>query len=134
MGFKKDYRPRVTIPAETLWSTSGKIGTWPPVTVITATATGLVYQLPIPRSGLQKTVIVDWTGDTGDVVIANVSSGTVFNGSTANVITVSSSQQNVTITLTGISTSQWAASIGYNHVQSTGTTYPTSFDASTVTS
>ena len=104
------------------------------MTVITATATGMVYQLPIPRSGLQKTVIVDWKGDTGDVVLANVSSGTVFNGSTANVITVSSSQQNVTITLTGISTSQWVASIGYNHVQSTGTTYPVSFDASTVTS
>ena len=134
MGFEKTYRPTVTIPAETLGSTSGKIGTFPPVTVITATATGLVYQLPIPKSGLQKTVIVDWTGDTGNVVLANVATGTVFNGSTSNIITVSSSQENVTILLTGISTSQWSAAIGYFHAQSTATTYPVVFAGSTVTS
>ena len=120
MGFKKDYRPRVTIPAETLGSTSGKIGTWPPVTVITATATGLVYQLPIPRSGLQKTVIVKWTGDTGNLTIANKSTGTVFNGTSANVITVSSSQNFKAFNFVGISTSQWAVTWSEQPTTSSG--------------
>lgn len=137
MGFKKQYRPIVTIPAETLGSTSGRIGTFPPVTVITATATGLVYQLPVPISGLQKTVIVDWTGDTGNVVLANVSSETAFNGSTSNIITVTSSQEHVVIHLTGVSTSQWAVLGGVTAFSvSTSAAYasPISFVASTITS
>ena len=109
MGFEKDYRPGVTAPAETLGSTAGKVGTWPPVTVITATATGLVYQLPVPKSGSAKNVVVDYTGATGNLTLANKSTGTVFNGSTANVITMSSSQEHAVFQLTGVSTGQWAA-------------------------
>jgi len=109
VGFEKQYRPAVTTPVEALGSTAGKIGSWPPVTVVTATATGLVYQLPVPQSGYSKNVVVDYTGATGNLTLANKSTGTVFNGSTANVITMSSSQEHAVFNFTGVSTAQWAA-------------------------
>ncbi len=137
MGFEKQYRPTVTAPAETLGSTSGKIGTWPPVTVIGATAAGLVYQLPVPRPGLQKTVVVDFSGATGNVTLANKSTGTVFNGTTFNVVTVSSSQNFKAFTLVGVSTSQWAVGWSEQPTTSTGVGDALSyvrFAGSTVTS
>ena len=120
MGFVKQYRPTVTAPAETLGSTSGKIGTWPPVTVITATATGLVYQLPVPHAGLQKTVVVDYTGATGNVTLANKSTGTMINGTTFNVVSMSSSQNFKAFTLVGVSTAKWAVSWSEQPTTSTG--------------
>jgi len=125
MGFEKKYRPTVWAKAESLGSTAGTIGTWPPVTVITATATGLVYTLPTPQSGLQKTIVVDYNGATGNLTLANASTGTVFNGSTANVITVSSSESHLNVQLTGVTTAQWSS------ITSTGA--GVSFAASTVT-
>ncbi len=131
MGFEKAYRPTVTTPVEALGSTAGKIGTWPPVTVVTATATGLVYQLPPPQSGYIKNVVVDYVGATGSLTLANKSTGTVFNGSTGNIITVSSSQEHAVFQLTGISTAAYAALWS---VSPTSALPGVAFSGSTVTS
>ncbi len=130
MGYEKQFRPSVTAPAETLGSTAGTMSGWPPVTVVTATATGLVYRLPIPHSGYVKNVVVDYTGATGVLSLVNASTATVFNGSTANIITVSSSDEHTVFTLIGISTSQWSA--GWSVTPTTGVSGVT-FAASTVT-
>lgn len=131
MGYVKTRRPEVSTPIETLGSTAGDIAPWPPVTVVTATATGLVYQLPVPQPGFEKTVIVDYTGATGNLTLANVSTGTVFNGSTANVITVSSSEEHAIVRLIGITTAQWAADWG---ATPTTAAWPVAYAGSTVTS
>ncbi len=131
MGFEKAYRPTVTTPVESLGSTSGKIGSWPPVTVGSATADSVVYQLPSPQSGFHKTVIIDFVGTTGDVVIANKSTATVFNGSTANIITVSSSQEHAVFDFVGISTA--AYSVLWS-VSPTSALPGVAFSGSTVTS
>lgn len=112
MGFDKDYRARLNTPAQELSTTTGtsKIKAFPKVTVITSTDDTGVFQLPVPHSGLEKTVIVDFTGATGDLTIANPNTGIVFNGSTANVITVSSSEEHLVLSFVGISTGRWAVS------------------------
>ena len=125
MGFQKQYRPTITEPVESLGSTAGLIAAWPPITIVTATATGLVYQLPVPHAGQHKRVIIDYNGATGNLTIANKSTGTVFNGSTANVITCASSESHLNIDLIGMSTAQWSA------VTSTGG--GVTFSGSTVT-
>jgi hypothetical protein len=108
MGFRKNRRAAITTPAQELGSTSGTILAYPSVTVVTATATGLTYTLPTPQSGLQKTLVIDYTGATGNLTIAAASTGTVFNGSTANNITVSSSEEHLNLVFTGISQSRWS--------------------------
>jgi len=112
MGFNKTYRAELNTPVQELSTTTGtsKIKAFPKVTVITSTDNTGVYQLPVPHSGLEKTVVVDFTGATGNLTIANPNTGIVFNGSTANVITVSSSEVQLVISLVGISTGRWAAS------------------------
>ena len=126
MGFKKDYRPTVTTPAQTLGSTNSQIGSWPPVTVITCTATGIVYQLPKPVSGMVKHIIVDFNGAASTCAITANTTATFFNGSTHNSIRVSSSQSHANIMLVGITSAQWSANIGYENAASTGTAFPTS--------
>lgn len=116
MGVQKlDPRPVMhlggddrTMPTESLGSTSGDLATYG-VSIITATATGLVYQLQTPAAGRPKFISVDYTGATGNLTIANASTGTVFNGSTANVITVSSSEEHLSLHLIGLSTARWMA-------------------------
>lgn len=139
--FKRPIRtPGVREDAyEALGSTSGAIANFG-VTLITATATGLVYQLPTPARGRRKTVLIDYTGATGNLVIANKSTATLFNGSTANVIRVSSSEQHGFLTLVGVSTANWWAQWSVTPVltvsTSTGASYNSgfSFAGSTVTS
>lgn len=125
MGFEKLQRATIGRPAQALGSTGGLIQSTPPVSVLTSTATGVVYTLPTPQSGLQKTLVVDYTGATGALTIANASTATVFNGTTANVITVSSSETVLVLDLVGVSQSKWAAA------SSTGS--GVTFAASTVT-
>jgi hypothetical protein len=108
MGFTKEQRATIGRPAQALGSTGGTIQATPPVSVLTSTATGVVYTLPTPQSGLQKTLVLDYTGATGSVTIANASTATVFNGTTANVITVSSSETTLVLNLVGVSQSKWA--------------------------
>lgn len=120
MGFEKLQRATISTPAQTLGSTGGTIQAFPPVTVCTATATGAIWVLPIPHAGLQKTVIVDYFGDTGGAIIANKSTATVFNGTTFNIITVSSSQQMQAFYLTGVSSAQWAVVWSEQPTTSTG--------------
>ncbi len=110
MGYIKDYRARLNSPAQTLATTTGtsKIKAFPKVTVITSTDNTGVYQLPTPHSGLEKTVVVDFTGATGNLTIANKTTSIVFNGTTANIITVSSSETTLILSLVGVSATQWA--------------------------
>ena len=110
MGYTKEQRATIGRPAQTLGSTGGVIEATPKVTICTNTATGVVYQLPTPQSGLEKTVILDYLGATGSVTFANKSTGTVFNGTTNNVITVSSSDDTLVLTFVGVSTTKWAVS------------------------
>lgn len=108
MGFQKERRPVISTPAQLLSTTQGTIDSWPPVTVITSTD-NVNFTLPVPQAGLQKTIVLDFTGNTGDVLILANATATVFNGSTANSIVCSSSQEQVFVRLVGVSTSQWAA-------------------------
>ncbi len=127
MGYEKQRRATISTPAQTLGSTGGTIKAFPPVTVCTATATGAIYTLPTPVAGLQKTVIVDYFGDTGGAVIVNKSTATVFNGTTFNIITVSSSQQMQAFYLTGVSSAQWACVWSEQPTTSTGVADAVSF-------
>jgi len=94
------------MPTESHGSTSGTLATYG-VSIITATATGLVYQLPTPAAGRPKFISVDYTGATGNLTFANASTATVFDGSTANVITVSSSEEHLSLQLVGLTTARW---------------------------
>jgi hypothetical protein len=78
------------------------------MTIITATATGLVYTLPAPVAGLSKRVLLDYTGATGNVTIACPTTIDGFNGSTANTITVSSSEEHAVFDFRGASTAAWS--------------------------
>lgn len=93
---------------QSLGSTAGNISA-APLTIVTATATGLVYTLPTPEVGLRKRIVLDYTGATGSVTFANPTTAIFFNGSTANVITVSSSVEHLNIDLWGASATQWAS-------------------------
>lgn len=108
MGVEKTYRPTVSAAAQTLTAT-GNIKAYPEVTIVTATSTGVVTTLPTPQAGLQKTLVIDYTGATGPLTVASGSTATVFNGSTANVITVSSSEEHLGIRLVGVSKTAWSA-------------------------
>jgi hypothetical protein len=108
MGVEKTYRPTVTGAAQTL-AASGTIKAYPEVTVCTVTSTGVVFKLPPPMPGLEKTVVLDYTGATGNVTFANASTATVFNGSTANIITVSSSEEHAVIRFVGMSSAAYSA-------------------------
>jgi hypothetical protein len=90
---------------ETFGTTGGTM-TGAPITIITATDTGH-FVLPTPEVGLQKLVSIDFVGATGDLLIVNPSTLIVFDGSTANIMTVSSSQEHLTIKLTGASATRW---------------------------
>lgn len=79
-----------------------------PLTVITATDTG-TYVLPTPEAGLRKRIVVDYVGATGNLRIVNPTTSIFFNGSTANILTVSSSEVHLNIDLWGLSATQWAA-------------------------
>lgn len=127
MGVNKTYRAAVDTPAQALGTSTGtqRIKAFPKVTVITSTDNVGVYQLPTPRSGLEKTVVVEFNGATGNLTIANKSSGTVFNGTTNNIITVSSSENLLVLSFVGVSSAKWAVSA------STGS--GVSFAASTIT-
>jgi hypothetical protein len=135
MGYAKEKRNIVTDPAQTLGSTGGTIQAYPTVTVVTATATGVVYTLPTPSAGLQKTVVIDYTGATGNVSVVNPTTAIFFNGSTANIITVTSSQEQAVIQLTGVSATQWAA-VGsitsFSVTTASSFDYPINFAGSTV--
>jgi hypothetical protein len=111
MGYIKDRRSRVTNSAQTLGTTGGTILAYPSVTVITATDTG-TFILPVPQPGLQKTIVIDYVGATGNISLVNQSTATVFNGSTANIITVSSSEDHLVAQLIGVTSAQWAAYAG----------------------
>lgn len=130
MGYVKTRRNTVNTPAENLGTTAGAIAAFPEVTVITSTAP-TVYQLPVPRSGLRKTVVVDFVTSTGDVTLANKSTATLLNGSTANVVTVSSSQEHAVFDLTGVTSGSWAVNWS---VTPTTAVPGVTFAASTVTS
>lgn len=133
MGVQKfDARPKMmlggfdrVVPVTTHGSTSGSL-TAGNVNIITATATGLVYQLPAPKAGQPTWVSVDYTGATGNLTLANASTGTVFNGSTANVITAASSDVHLSVMLMGLTTARFMAW--------TSTGSGVSFAGSTVTS
>lgn len=126
MGFEKQRRATIGTPSQSLGSTGGTIKAFPKVSILTSTATGTVYQLPTPRAGLEKTLIVDYVGATGNLTIASKSTATVINGTTANVITVSSSDNTLVVSLVGASSAKWAS------VTSTGA--GVTYAASTVTS
>lgn len=135
MGVEKQFRPLLTRGEQTwdteaLGSTSGDIAQYG-LTVITATATGLVYQLQAPKLGDMKTISVAYTGATGNLTIANASTGTVFGGSTNNTMTVSSSADLTRIDLIGISTAAWQAN--WAAVPTTAV-WKVAYAASTVTS
>jgi len=119
MGYQKERRPVISTPAETLGTTEGTIGSWPPVTIITST-NNVNFTLPTPQAGLRKTVVLEFSGATGDVLILNGSTATTFNGSTANAIVVSSSQTNVWCELIGVTTAQWALGYSVAPVTSSG--------------
>lgn len=76
-------------------------------TIITATAANMVFSLPAPQAGRIKWVSVDYTGNADDFIIATNATGVTFNGSSANNITVSSSQENLNFLFYGLSTSAW---------------------------
>jgi hypothetical protein len=131
MGKKYERRP-ISAPGfetrdavDSHGSTSGTLSAYGH-SVITATATGLVYQLPVPFAGAQKFVSIDYTGATGNLTLANASTTTVFDGSTANIITAASSEEHLSLLLFGLSTSKWAT------IASTGNGI--AFAGSTVTS
>lgn len=119
--FTKGYRET---KSESLGSTAGTIAEYG-MTIITATATGLVYQLPAPKQGLRKHIVVDYNGATGNLVLANPTTTDFILGTTANTITVSSSA-NVAIDLMGMSTAGWSANFA--------STAKVAFAGSTVTS
>ena len=111
MGYEKERRPVISTPTQLLGTTEGTIDSWPPVTIITST-NNVNFTLPTPQHGLRKTIVLQFSGATGDVLILNGSTATVFNGSTANAIVVSSSQTHIWAELIGISTAKWA--LGYS--------------------
>lgn len=78
------------------------------VSIITATATGLTYTLPIPEPGQTKVVSIDYTGATGSLTLAQNNTGVLLNGSTANTITAASSEKHLTLLMFGLTTSRWA--------------------------
>lgn len=108
MGVEKIKRPVVAGSIANYGSTSSQLSAADSLSVITATATGLVYTLPTPIGGVEFTVVVDYTGATGAVTIANKSTATTFNGSTANVITAASSEVHLNLRFVGISSSRYA--------------------------
>jgi hypothetical protein len=97
--------------SESLGSTSGNMAEYG-ATIITATATGLVYTLPAPKPGLVKFVSVNFTGQTDPLVIACQTTLQGFDGSTHNIITVTSSQEHGAFLFYGMSTAQWMAFMG----------------------
>jgi len=127
MGFDKERRPVISTPAQLLGTTEGTIDSWPPVTIITST-NNVNFTLPTPQAGLQKTVVLDFTGATGDVQILCKSTATTFNGSTANALVCSSSQEHIVYNLVGITTARW--SVGWSATPTTAA-WPVSFAGST---
>lgn len=97
---------RDILAVESLGSTGGNIAAHG-CTVITATAANLVYTLPAPTLGQSKWVVVDYTGNADDLIVACNTTAQFFNLSTANTIVVSSSVEHVAIELYGMSTSRW---------------------------
>ncbi|MDX2466305.1 MAG: hypothetical protein QNL12_03255 [Acidimicrobiia bacterium] len=87
---------------------TGNIKSYPPVTVCTITSTGAILTLPTPSAGLEKTVVLDYTGATGAAVIACATTAQGLNGSTANIISVSSSEEHAAVRLVGMSASAWS--------------------------
>ena len=108
MGFDKQQRAPIGRPAQALGSTGGTIQATPPVTICTATATGVTYTLPTPQAGLQKTIVLDSNGATGVVTFANPTTAISLNGSTYNYLTVSSSESTLVLNFVGVSQSKWA--------------------------
>jgi hypothetical protein len=107
MGVKKEYQPTVSGAAQALTAT-GDISAYPKVTVCTVTSTGVVLTLPAPQAGLEKRLAIDYVGATGVLTVAANSTSVLLNGSTANVIQVSSSEEHLGISLVGMSASAWS--------------------------
>jgi hypothetical protein len=92
--------------SESLGSTGGGMDEWG-ATIITATAANMVYSLPTPLPGKIKWVSVNYTGNADDLIIACETTAQGFDNSTANIITVSSSQEHMNFLFYGLSTAQW---------------------------
>jgi len=99
---------RDNIEVEFLGSTGGNIRAHG-ATVITATATGLVYTLPVPKAGDEKFIVVDYLGSTNTdpLIIACAATDNTINLSAANTIVVSSSNQKAAFDLYAMSTTNW---------------------------
>ena len=97
---------RDNIAVEFLGSTGGNIRAHG-ATVITATAADLVYTLPAPQAGDEKFVVVDYTGNADDLIIACAATSGSFNLSGKNTIIVSSSNEKAAFDLYAMSTLVW---------------------------
>lgn len=97
---------RDNLAVEFLGSTGGNIAAHG-ATVITATKANMVFTLPAPVLGMEKFLVVDYTGNADDLVIACNATDKFFNLSTKNTIVVSSSVEHVVIDLYAMSTSRW---------------------------
>jgi len=78
--------------------------------VITATAANMVFTLPAPKPGLIKFVNVTYTGNADDFIIACQATGQGFDGTAANTIVCTSSQEHSNFLFYGLSTGatgQW---------------------------
>jgi len=121
---------------ESLGSTGGAMAEYG-ATIITATAANLVYSLPAPKAGLIKFVSVNYTGDADDLIIACETTAQGFDGSTHNIITISSSQEHLAFLFYGLTTAQWGVirSPGRAAAASTAIgTYDAVFSGSTIKS
>lgn len=113
MGYQKIKRPVLAsrgvrkMPVESHGSTDSTLDAYG-LSIITATATGLTYTMAAPVAGVEKFVGIDYNGATGNLTIAQAATGVNLNGSTANIITVSSSESHLLLHFVGASTSnQW---------------------------
>lgn len=97
---------RDNIEVEFLGSTGGNIRAHG-ATVITATKADMVYTLPTPVAGDEKFLVVSYTGNTDDLIIACAGTSQSFNLSAANTIVVSSSNQTAAFDLYAMSSKVW---------------------------
>lgn len=119
---RQHFKAATSVPVQALTSAStGTQITNFGVTTITHTSTGdKTYKLARPLAGVTKNISVRNGGSTQNVFIRSVSTAVTFFPTTANLMDFAGA--NPSVSLVGISTSQWAITARTTGITLTGST------------